>query len=279
MTYENAVSTRLIATHCAVCRRPLRDAVSVERGVGPDCAERYGYGEAQTEPTWLVVAVALTEVAGGLSLEAFVTRDAHALANLLTHQIATDLDAEETNGRLLAAIRGCGFTKLADKLATHLKEWKRPVVSVEYEGTTMRLSTEGLGKDAFHAHLRAVHAACRVAKVTGWWSWDQDRKQHVLPVAAKRAYLVGFQAALPDDAKVTIRSDKGELVVTHVDAETTAEREAIRTEPVATPRTEPIKCPKCAGTGHLSEYSHVQGGVCFRCSGTGEYVGSARRAA
>lgn len=28
-------------------------------------------------------------------------------------------------------------------------------------------------------------------------------------------------------------------------------------------------CTRCGGTGYLSEYSHVEGGVCFSCGGTG----------
>lgn len=51
-SYENAPSTTLLATHCALCGRPLRDADSVERGVGPDCAEKHGYGDAQGEADW-----------------------------------------------------------------------------------------------------------------------------------------------------------------------------------------------------------------------------------
>jgi hypothetical protein len=31
-------------------------------------------------------------------------------------------------------------------------------------------------------------------------------------------------------------------------------------------------CPPCSGRGHLPEYSHVAGGVCFACSGTGRHV-------
>lgn len=41
MGYENAPSTKMLATHCVCCRRPLRDALSVERGVGPDCWKSY----------------------------------------------------------------------------------------------------------------------------------------------------------------------------------------------------------------------------------------------
>jgi hypothetical protein len=40
MSYEAAPQTRLLATHCAVCRRPLCDSKSVEMGVGPDCRKR-----------------------------------------------------------------------------------------------------------------------------------------------------------------------------------------------------------------------------------------------
>lgn len=41
--YENAPQTQLLATHCAVCARPLVDSVSVETGMGPICREKYGY--------------------------------------------------------------------------------------------------------------------------------------------------------------------------------------------------------------------------------------------
>lgn len=31
------------------------------------------------------------------------------------------------------------------------------------------------------------------------------------------------------------------------------------------------RCPKCGGTGYLKYYVHVEGGVCFRCGGTGRH--------
>ena len=31
-----------------------------------------------------------------------------------------------------------------------------------------------------------------------------------------------------------------------------------------------IECPKCNGTGHIPAYSHIHGGVCFRCDGRGK---------
>lgn len=40
--YEDAPSTELLATHCIMCGNELTDARSIERGVGPICAEKYG---------------------------------------------------------------------------------------------------------------------------------------------------------------------------------------------------------------------------------------------
>ena len=31
------------------------------------------------------------------------------------------------------------------------------------------------------------------------------------------------------------------------------------------------KCPRCGGSGYLSEYSYISGGVCFKCNGSGDY--------
>lgn len=30
------------------------------------------------------------------------------------------------------------------------------------------------------------------------------------------------------------------------------------------------ECPRCAGRGHIAAFQHVQGGVCFKCGGTGD---------
>jgi hypothetical protein len=30
-----------------------------------------------------------------------------------------------------------------------------------------------------------------------------------------------------------------------------------------------VRCSRCAGTGNVPSFAHVQGGVCFRCNGTG----------
>jgi SWI/SNF-related matrix-associated actin-dependent regulator of chromatin subfamily A-like protein 1 len=42
MSYVESIATQQIATACVFCSRPLVDADSVERGCGPDCADKYG---------------------------------------------------------------------------------------------------------------------------------------------------------------------------------------------------------------------------------------------
>lgn len=46
-SYQNAPATKLLATACACCGRPLVDAVSVEMGIGPDCRAKYGVDDVQ----------------------------------------------------------------------------------------------------------------------------------------------------------------------------------------------------------------------------------------
>jgi hypothetical protein len=43
VSYTNAPATKLVATACLICRRPLLDAKSVETGIGPVCRERSGF--------------------------------------------------------------------------------------------------------------------------------------------------------------------------------------------------------------------------------------------
>lgn len=46
MSYENATATKLLATNCVCCGRPLVDALSVELGMGPECRKDYDAGMA-----------------------------------------------------------------------------------------------------------------------------------------------------------------------------------------------------------------------------------------
>lgn len=121
MTYEAAPSTRLLATHCAICNRPLRDAESVERGIGPDCAERYGHGDA-SGPMNVDAVVAAAENAGEIALTIVREHtDAHTVANRAVHYVAVLAhDDHEANADCIAAlcdmIAACGYDRLAARL-------------------------------------------------------------------------------------------------------------------------------------------------------------------
>ena len=36
-----------------------------------------------------------------------------------------------------------------------------------------------------------------------------------------------------------------------------------------------LRCPRCAGSGRLSQFSHRKGGECFLCGGSGVFAGYA----
>lgn len=88
MSYENAPATLMLASHCAICRRPLVDAVSVECGIGPDCRENSGYYVE-------------------------VNEDARAEANKITNAIARGMSNDHLILNALA-LRTLGFDRLAD---------------------------------------------------------------------------------------------------------------------------------------------------------------------
>ncbi len=87
--YENAPATKLLATHCAVCARPLVDAVSVEIGMGPDCREKYGYNEGDSS--------------------------GRPEANRLVHRVAVGTEAPETLA-IVSRLISIGFGTLAARL-------------------------------------------------------------------------------------------------------------------------------------------------------------------
>lgn len=65
-SYESAPATKMLASHCAACGRPLLDAKSVETGMGPDCRKLHGYNievseEARKEANKLVYQIALEQ--------------------------------------------------------------------------------------------------------------------------------------------------------------------------------------------------------------------------
>ena len=113
-TYESAPSTILLATHCACCNRPLRDAVSVEAGMGPDCRDKHGYNEEPAcAPDW---ATAMRELDGFVAIaDVNPTLTPRKACNVLVHQAACQ--PRTMRAPYVAAIAALGFTTLAKALA------------------------------------------------------------------------------------------------------------------------------------------------------------------
>lgn len=120
MSYENAPGTKLLATHCLICGRPLGDAPSVEAGIGPECRKKHGFVKAQGEPDWSMVAM-------HCPIDMHENEDARKLCNRLVYTAACGVDPKVLT-RIITTVRFLGFTTLADKLSSRASNAK---VSIE----------------------------------------------------------------------------------------------------------------------------------------------------
>lgn len=93
-SYINAPATKMLATHCAVCARPLCDAKSVELGIGPDCRAKYGF-------------------------DSLVSEEQRKAANALVHKIATVQKGTEAF-EACKALHELGFAALAARIMDRL---------------------------------------------------------------------------------------------------------------------------------------------------------------
>ena len=202
MTYEAAPATTLLASHCAVCARPLLDAESVEAGIGPDC-RKHGFAKASQEPDWSAVGRALAgadvaalvlpegaEVAGALwALGGLETR---RVANRLVARIAIarsrwashDDDKASTVASCVTALRALGFVRLADVCASRL-------ATVEVvERTDETIALRAPYSDSFLAASRKVPGR----------RWDGERKLTTFPRWAEKAALRAVALAYGADS-------------------------------------------------------------------------------
>lgn len=123
MTYSTVTAARitLLATHCACCGRALRDATSVEFGVGPVCRKKYLYEDAlPVLPETLkslgkVVRGAVDSSISETVWTHLVKDDSRSAANLLVKFIAV----HQKDVKSIPAIRVLnmmGYTELADRI-------------------------------------------------------------------------------------------------------------------------------------------------------------------
>lgn len=175
MSYEAAPATALVATHCALCGRALVDAESVERGIGPVCADKYG---AEVGPS-----------------------ENRVVANRLIWEIAAKPAANDVPAKV-SALRTLGYARVADRIAERLVP-DMGTIRITTEGTMLVIEAEGLGND-FHLLLAALRA------VPGR-RYDRERKVNTVPVSQKRALWDALRSRMP--AGVAIESEKGKVVL------------------------------------------------------------------
>lgn len=197
-SYENAPSTTLLATHCALCGRPLRDADSVERGVGPDCADKHGYASAQGEADWDKVDDLL---AGGQRsqdlFEVVAPRygDSHKAANAIVHHAAlVPRTARKLHVDLLAAL---GYHRLAVALEAAAGDVVR--VSVLEGGL---LAVKAPYNPAFGSAIKAARIGARWNPTDKEWVVPADQKAKVGLYAVLR---VAYAGALLEGPKGPVR--------------------------------------------------------------------------
>ncbi len=156
MSYVDAPATKMLATNCAACGKPLVDSVSVEYGIGPDCRQKYGLNDD--------------------------TDQVHrATANRLVYQIALDPFAKDVATRI-AALEALGFGTLATRIIKRLAK-RMGIVRIDAEGSDLRVKAPY--NEAFVEAMRNVPGR----------RWDKDTKTYVVPVGSKRALWVAMGAA------------------------------------------------------------------------------------
>lgn len=157
MSYENAPATKMLATECAICSRPLLDAKSVEIGIGPTCREKYGYNELD-----------------GLSEEA------RQEANKLIHQIACDQGGAAVIPSLHRLME-LGCKQVVRAIVERIALVKIAIDTDGRYGVKAPYSEEAVGI------LRGVPGR----------RWDKERKINTFPEDSKRALMKALCIAYP----------------------------------------------------------------------------------
>lgn len=161
MSYEDAPATKMLATQCAVCARPLVDSISVEIGMGPDCRKKHGYDVTGIEPEARISA----------------NKIINAIACGDEGRYGTDLAA------LVNTLRHLGFDKLADVLIERK-------AAVRIVGPEMgKLSVYSRYNESFIDALRRIPGR----------RWDKERKVNTVPACEKPALWEAIRRVFPGE--------------------------------------------------------------------------------
>ncbi len=172
MSYESAPATRLLATNCCCCGRPLGDSVSIERGIGPECARKHGYQDAQRFPDWKAYdASGSAEL--GYAARGCTPRD---LVNALIRKVAID-PAGKTVANDIVAIDALGFSNLAARLADRVQNASTIEIATESDRYGDLLAVTAPYNAILTEKLRAIRGR----------RWDGERKVNLIPAILRPA--------------------------------------------------------------------------------------------
>lgn len=174
MGYEDATATKLLATNCLCCGRPLLDAKSVEIGIGPDCRAKHGYDIAATD-------------------------EQRTEANKLVHAAATAVDAF-TVLTICDDLAKLGFQALAAKVQDRFVQ----VTITTHEGGMLLVNTSYNASvtPAFNADIKRIPGRKPVmSKGTGRGGKD-EWKGWAIPANQRAALWNALQAHYPGAAGI-----------------------------------------------------------------------------
>ena len=197
MSYENAPATKMLATCCAACGRPLLDAASVEAGMGPDCRAKHGYYAEPSAPDWDAAYAALDKAGLAAKAPAGWLTDARRASNVLVHRVAAEQHSAPPMRVLymVAAVRALGFSKLA----TALEKRYAPIRVSERDGLLLvRTPFDG----AFVTALKGAKVGAGWLKEAKTWTVPATDAGRKALWSALRAAFLGSPGVGPKGAFV-----------------------------------------------------------------------------
>jgi hypothetical protein len=170
--YENQKETKILATNCCVCNKCLKDADSVELGIGPICRRRYTKSVPTPSADQLATALGLVQVANfPLDITQLILshkRNARKVNNLLVKWASANYRDRNIVLATTPIIRALGYEALANKL-----ESDRSVVSV--------VTVEAAKLNSYIPQTNTLH-------VKGPFDWDTRNEFRTIPGARFQRY-------------------------------------------------------------------------------------------
>ena len=116
MRFQDRTVFLTVATKCVCCRRPLKDAMSAEIGMGPICRKRWGF---ETIPPADAIEADLVEsLLGNYGDLVEQTLEGRALANALVKRLASTPQGSRAElGWIPRALDAIGYRQLALRIA------------------------------------------------------------------------------------------------------------------------------------------------------------------